>query len=145
MKKSIDLEQQLSVTGRLKDIYSQLGKEIQPSLLVYRLVHAPVILLVRAKAGFDSQAESFFGNTLTDRHTSTNRADINEQYIFCNNDGPYIQGQQDDVNRIVAINTTGWERGRCSAVKGYQSEGERGVAWGRGSQKTRSGCKNSRW
>ena len=23
---------------------------------------------VRAKAGFDSQAESFFGNTLTDRH-----------------------------------------------------------------------------
>ena len=75
MKKSIDLEQQLSVTGRLKDIYSQLGKEIQPSLLVYRLVHAPVILLVRAKAGFDSQAESFFGNTLTDRHTSTNRAD----------------------------------------------------------------------
>jgi hypothetical protein len=34
---------------------------LRRSLFVYRLVHAPVICVVRAKAGFDSQTESQYG------------------------------------------------------------------------------------
>ena len=44
----------------LKEKLSPLRRNINRSLLVYRLVHAPVRSTDRAKAGFDSPTESFF-------------------------------------------------------------------------------------
>ena len=61
----IEIEVALSMLRKCLIIFSSFSYRkfalLGRSLFVYRLVHAPVICVVRAKAGFDSQTESFGG------------------------------------------------------------------------------------